>query len=117
MAFADPQSITVAGTPHSMPRITVSGLSATYQQNDKNYTLKLSHQESGNRVRSVARVDQRAVVADELTGDSHYQNLSVYVVIERPLTGFSSTQVNDLVAGLKTWLDSTNVGKLYGEES
>jgi hypothetical protein len=39
------------------------------------------------------------------------------VVIERPLTGFSSTQVNDLVAGLKTWLDSTNVGKLYGEES
>jgi len=117
VAFTDPQVITVATVAQSMPRILSSGLSSTYQKNDKNYTFKISHQESGVRVRSLVRVDFRAVVADELSGDNHYQNLSVQLVIDRPITGFTATQVYDLIAGLKTWLDSTNVGKLYGEES
>jgi hypothetical protein len=44
--------------------------------------------------------------------------MSVQTVIDRPLgTTFSATEVSDLVAGLTGWLTSTNVGKLYGEES
>jgi hypothetical protein len=117
MAFADPQSITVATVAQSMPRIQANGLQSIYQKNDKGFTLKISHQESGQRIRSLVRVDERAVVPDPLTSVNNWENLSVQLVIDRPLSGFTSTQVNDLVAALSAWLTSTNVGKLYGEES
>jgi hypothetical protein len=67
MALADPQVITVATVAQSMPRIKMDGLSAIYQKNDKSYTFRVSHQESGARVRSLVRVDYRAVKADPLT--------------------------------------------------
>jgi hypothetical protein len=43
--------------------------------------------------------------------------LSFYVVIDRPLAGFTSTQTDQLITGFKTWLDSTAIGKLFGQES
>jgi hypothetical protein len=46
-----------------------------------------------------------------------YELLSFYFVIDRPDVGFSATEVNYLVAGLEGWLDSTAVGKLFGNES
>jgi len=115
--FTDPQSVTIAGVAKSLPRVLIAGTSATYQANDQNVTLKVSHQKSGDRIRSMVRVDQRAIVPDPLTSVNDYENLGVYLVIDRPEVGFSSTQVNDLVAGLKAFLDSTAVGKLYGQES
>jgi hypothetical protein len=115
--FADPQTVTVNSVAQTLARVLMQGTSATYQTNDQGFTFKVSHQKSGNRIRSMVRLDQRAVVADPLTAVNDYENLSVYLVIDRPEVGFTSTQVNNLVSGLKTWLDSTAVGKLYGQES
>jgi len=115
--FSDPQSITVAGSAKSMPRVDTNGKKSIYANSDDTYRFTISHQESGDRVRSMARVDNKAVVADPLTAVNDFQTLSFYLVIDRPQYGFSSTQVNDLVAAVKTWLDSTNVGKLFGRES
>jgi len=115
--FTDPQVVTVNAVAQSMPRITVNGLSATYQKSDESFKLTLSHQKSNKRIRSMARIDQRAIVADPLSSENDYETLSFYIVVDRPEVGFSSTQVDQLVAGLKTWLDSTAVGKLYGQES
>jgi len=115
--FSDPQSITVATVAKSMPRVSSEGTKSQYQKNDLEYTLSISHTPVKDRLRSMARVDQRAIVPDPLTAVNDYETLSVYLVIDRPLAGFSSTQVNDLITGFKTWLDSTTVGKLYGKES
>lgn len=115
--FADPQSVTVNAVAQSMPRIEVNGTKATYQKSDQSFTLTISHQGSNKRIRSMARIDQRAIVADPLTAVNDYETLSFYVVVDRPEVGFSSTQVDQLIAGLKTWLDSTAIGKLYGRES
>lgn len=115
--FSDPQSITVAGSAKSMPRVSSDGTKSIYQNSDETYKFTISHTASGNRIRSMARVDNRAVVADPLTAENDYQTLSFYVVIDRPAYGFTSTNVNDLVAAVKTWLDATAVGKLYGKES
>lgn len=116
--FADPQSITVAGAAKSMPRVESTGKTSTYQIGDLTFTMKISHAAAaGNRVRSMVRVDQRAIVPDPLTAVNDYETLGVYLVIDRPQAGFTQTQVNDLITGLKTWLDSTAVGKLYGQES
>ncbi|DAD50472.1 coat protein [ssRNA phage Gephyllon.2_7] len=117
MAFADPRTLTVAGVAKSLVRILTAGLSSTYQTNDKSYTQRISHQESGTKVRSLLRTDFRAVVADPLTSQNSWQTLSVQTVIDRPLTGFTETQVADLVAAHNAQLDSTTISKLYGEES
>lgn len=115
--FSDPQVVTVNAVAKSMARILLEGTSATYQTSDELFKLKISHQTSGTRTRSMVRLDQRKVVTNPLDSTNDYDTLSFYFVIERPSYGFSQTEVEQLVAGLKTWLDNTAIGKLYGKES
>lgn len=115
--FTDPQVVTINAVAQSMPRIKVDGLSAIYAKNDETVKLTISHQKSNKRLRSMARIDQRAIVTDPLTSVNDYETLTFYLVIDRPEVGFSAVQVEQLIAGLKTWLDSTTIGKLYGQES
>jgi hypothetical protein len=115
--YTDPQSITVNAVAQSMPRISSVGTKSVYQKNDLSFTMTISHAVSKDRLRSMVRVDQRAIVPDPLTAVNDYETLSFYVVIDRPLAGFSSTQVEQLITGFKTWLDATSIGKLYGQES
>lgn len=115
--LTDPQTVTVNAVAKVMPRIKTDGLSSIYSLSDETFKLTISHQKSNKRVRSMARIDQLAIVPDPLTSVNDYETLSFYVVVDRPEVGFSSTQVEQLVAGLKTWLDSTIIGKLYGQES
>ncbi|DAD49916.1 TPA_asm: coat protein [ssRNA phage ESO000] len=115
--FADPQSVTVNAVAKSMPRIETKGNSSTYIKDDQTFKLTISHQQSGKRIRSMVRIDQRAIVPDPLTSVNDYETLSFYFVIDRPEVGFSSTEVNYLCQGLVTWLDSTAVGKLFGLQS
>lgn len=115
--FTDPQVVTVNAVAQSLPRILTDGTKAIYQKSDETFKLTISHQTSNKRIRSMARIDQRAIVADPLTSENDYETLAFYVVVDRPEVGFSDTVVNQLVSGLKTWLDSTAVTKLYGRES
>jgi len=115
--FADPQSVTVNAVAQSMPRVMTDGTSAIYQKSDETFKLTLSHQKTKSRIRSMARIDQRAVVADPLTAVNDYETLSFYIVIDRPLVGFTAVQCEQLVTGFKTWLDNTAVDRLYGQES
>lgn len=117
MAFSDPQSVTVNAVAQSMPRVSTAGTKTTYRKADGTYSLTISHTESKDRVRSMARIDQKTVVPDPLTSVNDYETLSFYVVLDRPIYGFSQTQVDQLVAGFKTWLDTTAVGRLYSLES
>lgn len=116
--FADPQVVTVNSVAQSMPRVESNGSKSVYRKADGTFSMILSHIKSGaNRIRSMARVDQRAIVSDPLTSTNDYETLSVYVVVDRPDYGFTQTQVDQLIAGLKTWLDTTASGKLFGQET
>lgn len=116
--FTDPQSITVNGNAKSMPKVEQDGKKSIYNSADGNFKMTISHQiVAGGRVRSMVRVDQRAVVADPLTAVNDYETLACYLVIDRPEEGFSATEVNYLVAALEGWIDSTSIGKVFGLES
>lgn len=116
--FSDPQTVTVNAVAKAMPRVSNAGTASVYQMADESFKLSVSHTKAGNdRIRSLVRIDQRAVVPDPLTAVNDYETLSFYFVIDRPSVGFTSTVVDQLVQGLKTWLDSTAVGKLFGQES
>jgi hypothetical protein len=115
--FSDPQSLTVNSVAQSMPKISSDGRKAVYQKADQTYTLTISHSTSKGRIRSVVRIDNRAIVTNPLDSTNDFDVLSVYMVIERPEFGFTVTNVQQLVAGFAGFLDSTVVGKLYGQES
>jgi hypothetical protein len=117
MAFTDPQSVTINSVAKSMPRVKIDGQLSVYQNSDESWKMTLSHQASGTRTRSMARLDQRKVVTDPLTAANDYDFLGVYLVIDRPSYGFSVTEVEQIVAGLVAWLTTGNVDKLYGKES
>lgn len=117
--LTDPQTVTVATIAKVMPKVSSSGTSAHYQLADQSFALDISHQTTKDlRVRSLAKITQRAIVTSPLDStQSDYDTLAFHVVIDRPEYGFTQTQVNDLIAGFKTWLDATMVGKLFGQES
>lgn len=115
--FSDPQTITVNAVAKPMPRVSSVDRKSTYQMNDQTFTMVISHTTTKDRLRSMVRIDQIAVVADPLTEVNDWETLTVYLVIDRPLQGFTAVQVDQLIAGFKTWLDTTATGRLYGQES
>jgi hypothetical protein len=104
-----------------MPRILSGNLASTYQKDDLTFGLKITHnqftREKKRRVKSLVAFTQKSIVADPLTSVNDYEDVTISFQIDRPEAGFTATQIDQMVAGLKTWLDTTMVGKLYGRES
>lgn len=115
--FADPQSVTVNAVAQSMPRVSSKELSSIYSKSDGTFKLTISHTPSKDRIRSMVRIDQRAIVTNPLDSTNDYDTLSFYSVIDRPVYGFTTAQVEQLVAGFQAWLTAGNVDKLIGTES
>lgn len=117
MAFADPQTLTVNSVAKTLAKILTSGTSATYQSSDGAYKLIISHQQSKKRIRTMVRVENRAIVTDPLTSVNDYDTLTFFMVLDRPEYGFSDAQIGYVIAALMAWNDSTAVGKLLGLQS
>jgi hypothetical protein len=120
MAFGDPQTVTINAVAQSLPRIQVleNGTKSVYSKADGTWKMTISHKAIGkDRVNSMVRLDQLAVVPDPLTSVNDYETLSFWLVFDRPLAGFTQTQCEQIAAGLKAWLDNTAIGRLFGRES
>lgn len=107
--LTSPQSVTINTVATDLNRTQPGATSSVYESSDGTLTFKVSHQISGKRMRRMARLDQTVVAANPLTAVNAYQKAGVYIVIDEPEFGFSSTEVGYLVEGLKTWLSSANV--------
>lgn len=117
MSFTDPQSITINAIAKSLVRIKSDGEKTIYRTADEEFTLTVSHMASKSRTRRMVRVDQRKVAADPLTAVNEYKSLGFYCVIDEPEYGFSDTEIDYVVQGLKTWMSSGNVAKVLAGES
>jgi hypothetical protein len=119
MAFADPQSITIDATPHSLPR-TGSGVNAgTFATNDGTVKLSVSHA-YGKRNRRTIRIDHSKVAADPLLSENVEFSMSTYVVVDTPPRGYTVTEAKQVVDALVEYLAAStgaNVTKLLGGES
>lgn len=117
--FTDPQSVTINSVAKSLPRVLIDGSKAIYKNSDESVTLTISHQRSGNRTRSMLRLDERKAATDLVAEPSGFVTLSTYLVLDRPdsvTNGFSMTEVEQLVAALTGYSTTANVDKLYGRE-
>lgn len=109
MSLATPQSITINAVATNLHNIEEDKTSTLYQSEDGTLSLKVSHQSSKGRTRRMVRLDQTVVAADPLTAENNYQKAGVYVVIDEPEYGFTDSQLEDIVDGLKLWLTSANI--------
>lgn len=116
--FSDPQSVSVAGTPVSLPRVSVGANTATYRSADGNLTYTVSHS-YGKRTRRTVRLDFRKVAADPLLdGVSRPYSMSAYVVIDHPEIGFANGELESNVKALVDELaEAGNLTKILGGES
>lgn len=118
MGFADPiPNVTLSGAAQTLGRISTVGSKSIYRKTDGSLLYTVSHQNANKqRVRSMARLDQNI----DINADLVLENMNAYVVVDRPVAGFTQTQYIDLVTCLFGSLTaSTNAGliKLFGLET
>lgn len=111
MAFADPQSLTIAGTATSLPRVGSALNAGTFQSNDGNVRLAVSSS-YGKRVRRTIRVQHRKVAADPLTAQNVNYEMTCYLVTDAPLVGYTVAQQKDIVDALVAYLSASTGAKV-----
>lgn len=120
MAFSDPQSVTIDAVAHTLPRVSVDLNSSTYVQDDGTVKLTASHQ-YGKRKRSLLRLDFQKTAADPLvTGNNNIYSMSVQLVVDRPLAGFTVAEQKSIVDAMTAYLTASSgaiTTKLLGGEN
>lgn len=117
--FSDPQSITIAGNAKSLPRVSSGDFTGRFRSADGAYELSVAHN-SGKRDRSVVRVNTRKIGANPLDPSRNVPyTAAAYLVLEGPAetSGFTNTELEDLVKALTAYLSAANVTKFVGKES
>lgn len=98
MALADPQSLTIAGTAHALPRTSMSVNAGIFTSADGLVKETVSHQLGGKRTRHLIRVDHRKVAADPFIGSVNAEyGMSAYLVVDVPAVGYTIAQQKEVV--------------------
>jgi hypothetical protein len=119
--FSDPQKIkVVGGTEVTVPRVDTGSFKSSYLSSDGLTRLTLSTQ-NGRRKRHMVRVDVSKVIASTINpAQNEEASASVYLVVDRPLTGYSNAELKNLVEGMVAFLSASTYSateKLIGSES
>jgi hypothetical protein len=112
MAFADPQSITIAGTPVSLPRTGSASNAGAFSSNDS--AVKLSVSSSyGKRNRRTLRVSHTKIAADPLVPTTNVaHSMSVYIVVDAPISGYTVVQQKEIVDAFTAYLTASTGAKV-----
>jgi hypothetical protein len=116
--FADPQTVTVDSVAQTLPAISREANKSVYRESNGEYELVISHQEGRNRDRRTVRLNRVKTTTDPFIPSQNVEvSHSVYLVIDAPIAGFTTTELEDDTLGLAAWLTSANVSKVLGGES
>lgn len=120
MSFADPQTVTIATVANTLPRIS-SGINAgTFQKDDGNVKLSVSHQ-YGKRTRRTLRLDYSKIAPDPLISAQNIKySMSTYLVVDVPVTGFTVTEAKVIVDAFTAYMTASTgarITQLLGGEN
>jgi len=119
VAFSDPISVTYNAVATNHVRAYSPGGPSLFKTSDDAYKVEISHVDvKGRRERHFIRITQRKIAADPLTPATNVEsNMSVYLVIDNPKTGFSDTEIGYVLKGLCDFLNvAGNQTKFIGGE-
>lgn len=116
--FTEPQTVTINAVAKDLPRVSIGDRSGIFESTSLGYLLRIFHV-NGKRKRHTVRLDATKTAADPLLdGVSRQYSMSAYLVIDRPLVGYSDTEAGQVVQGLVDWADTAgNLSKVIGGES
>lgn len=107
--LSDPQSVTIAATPNSLPRVSTDGSSSLYQKDDGTVRLKVSQSPGKSRTRRSVRLDYSKIAADPLlAGVNRQASMSAFVNIDVPNVGLTLTEQKDVVKALLAALTASS---------
>lgn len=117
--YSEPQVVTVATVAKTLNRVAVGDRTATYENPDDGYSLRIYHTGNAKRKRHTVRLDHNKIAADPmLDGVSVQRSCSVMLAVDAPVIGFSSQELIDDLSGFLDWLQvGTNANKFIAGES
>lgn len=117
MALSDPQSVTIAGTAVSLPRIGLTLEEGKFGDSAAQVNLGVKHFRT-KRIRDVVRLDKASIVADPLfPANNQNVSYSVQLIADRPRNGVTTAMVAELADALVKWATPANVAKMLAGES
>lgn len=117
--FAEPQTVTVNAVPESLPRVAFGERRGVFQDLDAGIVLTISHTSGKGRRRTTVRLDFNKTAADPLLdGVSKQYSMSTLQIIDTPIVGFDSAEVEANAKALADWVVATgNLSKAVNGES
>jgi hypothetical protein len=120
MAFSDPQTVTISGTPISLPRVNTGNNGSEYMSSDGLVKLTASNS-YGKRNRRVLRLEHSKITTDPfITSTNVKVGMSNYVVFDVPIVGYTAAEALAIWQGFKTQLSASSdalVSKLLAGEN
>lgn len=121
MAYADPQSITIASATIPLARVYTGTEKGKFVSSDGATSVEIVPTSNSSRLSRVVRLYQRKTTADPLVGSTNIRvGDMVSLTINRPLEGYSDDEILDQVTGFITWLTAdtnANLNKLIAGEN
>lgn len=118
--LADPQSITIDGTAASCGRVLTGTDLGRFVSPNQDVVLETQTTRAG-RVRTVARLRTSKVTSDPLISSTNVQvSATVALTINRPLEGYSDSDIEKMVGGFIDWLKAgtnANLKKIIAGEN
>ncbi len=120
MAFVDPQKVTISGSLISLQRVSSGINSGSFQSNDGNTQLRVSHS-TGRRDQHRIRLDTTKVAPDpfQSTVNASY-SMGIQVIVDVPKVGYTVAEQKAVVDALVTYLSASTgaaVTQLLGSEN
>lgn len=106
--LADPQSITISGTPVSLPRTGVGPQSAEYTSADGTLRFLVRQSSNSKTRRTAVSVQRNKIAADPLTAVNTRYTETVTMSVVSPIDGFSIAELVADIVGLATWLTASS---------
>jgi len=121
MSFTDPQIVKTDGsTETALPRVSSGQYASEYLSADGLTRMTISTQE-GRRKRHLVRLDLKKVIASVINPSQNEEvSSSVYLVVDRPLSGYTNEELRKVVEGLVGFLSASTYSatkKVLGSES
>lgn len=120
MSFTDPATVTISGTPVSLPRVSVGDGKSVYRSGDGLTMLTASH-EYRKRIRRMLRLDTSKIAPDAFRDDVNVElSMACYMVFDLPTIGYTPTEqlaVATALIGFGTASSNAALVKLLGGES
>lgn len=116
--FADPQSVTVNAVAKSLPRVASGDYEGAFESVVDGLRLSVRYTPA-KRNRSTVRLDISKVAADVLVPSTNKPySMSVYLVVDTPTQGFTTTEITNNMKALVDWLAvAGNQTKITNHES